>query len=155
MQPRRFTRSCALTVLLLAVFPACPSTSSPQVVILLQNGEPIHVTVEVVDTPEKRRLGLMYRNELPEFSGMLFIFPQEQLLTFWMKNTPLPLDIIYITVDYTIISIAENTRPYSEAPLPAKQPAKYALEVNAGFCHRHGVVTGDRVKFVQVASKLR
>ncbi len=153
MQPRRFARSCTLILLLLAVFPACPSTSSPQVVIHPQNSEPIHVIVEVVDTPEKRRLGLMYRNELPEFSGMLFLFPQEQLLSFWMKNTPLPLDIIYITADYTIVSIAENTTPYSEAPIPAEHLAKYALEVNGGFCQSQGIVAGDRVEFVQVASK--
>lgn len=157
MQSRRFARSCVLILLLLAVFPACPSSSSssPHVVIHPQNGEPIHVAVEVVDTPEKRRLGLMYRNELPEFSGMLFIFPQEHPLNFWMKNTPLPLDIIYITVDSTIVSIAENTTPYSEAQIPSKHPAKYTLEVNGGFCHRHAIVAGDRVEFVQVASKLR
>ena len=96
----------------------------------------------------------MYRNELPEFSGMLFLFPQEQLLTFWMKNTPLPLDIIYIHTDSIIVSIAENTRPYSEAPIPAKHLAKYAFEVNAGFCQNQSIVAGDRVEFVQVASKL-
>ena len=145
-----------LIFLISFLLPACPSTSSssPQVVIHPQNGEPIHVTVEVVDTPEKRRLGLMYRNELPEFSGMLFLFPQEQPLSFWMKNTPLPLDIIYINADYTIVSIAENTRPYSETPIPSKHPAKYVLEVNGGFCHSQAIVAGDQVEFVQVASKL-
>ena len=96
----------------------------------------------------------MYRNELPEFSGMLFIFPQEQPLKFWMKNTPRPLDIIYINAEYRIVSIAENTRPHSETQIPSKHPAKYVLEINAGFCHGHGIVAGDRLEFVQIASKL-
>jgi uncharacterized membrane protein (UPF0127 family) len=97
----------------------------------------------------------MYRHELPEFSGMLFTFSQEQPLNFWMKNTPRPLDIIYITADYTIVSIAENTTPYSQAQITSKHPAKYALEVNGGFCQNQGIVAGDRVEFVQVASPLQ
>lgn len=86
---------------------------------------------------------------------MLFIFPQEQPLNFWMRNTPLPLDIIYINTDYTIVSIAENTTPYSTAQIPSKHPAKYVLEVNGGFCQSQGIVAGDRVEFVQIASRLR
>ncbi len=97
----------------------------------------------------------MYRNELPAFSGMLFIFPQEGPRSFWMKNTPLPLDIIYINADFTIVHIAENTTPYSTAPIPSKHPAKYVLEVNGGFCQHHGIVARDRVEFSQVASKLQ
>ena len=96
----------------------------------------------------------MYRNELPAFSGMLFIFPQETLLSFWMKNTPLPLDIIYINASFTIVHIAENTTPYSTARISSKYPAKYVLEVNSGFCQRHGIVAKNRVKFSQVPSKL-
>ena len=96
----------------------------------------------------------MYRNELPAFSGMLFIFPQEALLSFWMKNTPLPLDIIYINASFTIVHIAENTTPYSTAGIPSKHPARYVLEVNGGFCQQHGIVAQGRVEFSQVPSKL-
>jgi len=97
----------------------------------------------------------MYRNELPKFSGMLFIFPQEQPLNFWMKNTPRSLDIIYINADYTIVSITENTTPYSQTQISSKHPAKYALEVNGGFCQSQGIAAGDRVEFLQVASSLQ
>jgi len=96
----------------------------------------------------------MYRNELPAFGGMLFIFPQESPLSFWMKNTSLPLDIIYINADFTIVHIAENTTPYSTAQIPSKQPAKYVLEVNGGFCQHHGIVAEDRVEFSRVTSKI-
>lgn len=146
----------ALLLLLSAVLFACPDTPSafPQVIIHPQSGTPIHVAVEVVDTQEKRQLGLMYRNELPAFGGMLFIFPQEGPLSFWMKNTPLPLDIIYINADFTIVHIAENTAPYSTANIPSKYPAKYVLEVNGGFCRQHGIAAKDRVEFSRVTSKL-
>ena len=157
MPSRSFTRPLLLILLVSCLLPACSptSSSSPQVIIHPRSGIPIHVTVEVADTQEKRQLGLMYRNELPAFSGMLFIFPQEGPRSFWMKNTPLSLDIIYINADFTIVHIAENTTPYSTAPIPSKHPAKYVLEVNGGFCQHHGIVARDRVEFSQVASKLQ
>ena len=85
---------------------------------------------------------------------MLFIFPQEQALNFWMKNTPLPLDIIYINTAFTIVHITENTKPYSTAHIPSKHPAKYVLEVNGGFCQQRGILAGDRVEFSRIASEL-
>ena len=157
LSKRDRTRGNALLLLVSILLLACPSpsSSSPQVVIHPQSGDPIHILVKIADTQEKRQLGLMYRNQLPEFSGMLFIFPQEIPLNFWMKNTPLPLDIIYINTDFSIVHIAENTMPYSTVQIPSKHPAKYVLEVNAGFCRQRGIVAGDRVEFFQVASKLR
>ena len=155
MPSRSFTRPLLLILLLSAVLFACsPTSSSPQVIIHPHSGVPIHITVEVADTQEKRQLGLMYRTELPAFGGMLFIFPQESPLSFWMKNTPLPLDIIYINADFTIVHIAENTTPYSTTSLPSKHPAKYVLEVNGGFCQHYGIAAKDRVEFSRVASKL-
>ena len=146
----------ALLLLVSILLLACPSpsSSSPQVIIHPQGGAPVYVTVEVADTQEKRQLGLMYRDELPAFSGMLFIFPQESPLSFWMKNTPLPLDIIYINADFGIVHIAENTTPYSTAQIPSKHPARYVLEVNGGFCQQHGIVAKDRIEFSRVTSKL-
>ncbi|HEV8718674.1 MAG TPA: DUF192 domain-containing protein [Candidatus Binatia bacterium] len=144
-----FLRSSVSPFLLFALwlFSACASAATPQVVIHPQKGEIIRVSVEIADTPQKRSFGLMYRRDLPESHGMLFLFPREELLSFWMKNTPLPLDIIFINVDHTIVSIAQDTTPFSEKPLPSGSPAKFVLEVNGGFCRRHGVTVGDRVEF--------
>jgi len=103
--------------------------------------------VEVADTQQKRSFGLMYRRDLPESHGMLFLFPREEPLSFWMKNTPLPLDIIFINAAHTIVSIAANTKPFSEKPHPSDGPAQFVLEVNGGFCQRHGVAVSDRVEF--------
>ena len=156
MPSRSFARPLLHILLVSCLLPACSPTSAaaPQVIIHPQSGTPIHVVVEIADTQEKRQLGLMYRNELPAFGGMLFIFPQQGPLSFWMKNTSLPLDIIYINADFTIVHIAENTAPYSTANIPSQHPAKYVLEVNGGFCRQHGIVAKDRVEFSRVTSKL-
>jgi len=129
---------------------ACASSSSPQVVIHPQQGNPIRVSVEIADTEEKRQLGLMYRPKLPELQGMLFLFPHEELLSFWMKNTPLPLDIIFINTARMIVSIVQNTTPFSEKPLPSGSPAQFVLEMNGGFCQQHGITVGDRVEFAGI-----
>ena len=150
-------RRCAQALLFVFfLFPACSSATdaTPHVVIRPQSGNPIHVSVEVADTQDKRQFGLMYRNELPEFSGMLFIFPHERVLSFWMKNTPLPLDIIYINTDFKVVHIAANTTPYSTAQIPSLLPAKYVLEVNGGFCQKKGVAAGDSVELLNVSSRL-
>jgi len=140
---------CNLSFLLYA----CTSSSAPQLVVYSQNGTPIQVSVEIVATPEKRSFGLMYRKDLPESHGMLFLFPREQPLSFWMKNTPLPLDIIFINAAHTIVSIAANTTPFSEEPLPSGPPAQFVLEVNAGFCQRHDITVGSRIEMPNVLPK--
>jgi len=93
----------------------------------------------------------MYRRDLPELHGMLFLFPREEPLSFWMKNTPLPLDIIFIDTAHKIVSISQNTTPFSEQPLPSGSPAQFVLEVNGGFCQRHGIAAGDRVDLPAIA----
>src|SRR5262249_30583791 len=104
---------------------ACASISTAQVTIHSQKGDLIGVSVEIAETQQKRSFGLMYRRDLPESHGMLFIFLREEPLSFWMKNTPLPLDIIFINADHTIVSIASNTTPFSEKPLPSGSPAQF------------------------------
>jgi uncharacterized membrane protein (UPF0127 family) len=134
----------ALSVLVLLV--ACSSSPSlPQVTLFPHNGAPVRVTVEIADTPMKRNFGLMHRRDLPQSHGMLFLFPQEEPLSFWMKNTPLPLDIIFINAAHTIVSIAANTTPFSETSIPSAGPAQFVLEVNGGFCQRYGIAAGSKV----------
>lgn len=143
----------ASVVFLFVVLSAC-APDSPAVVVHPENGAPVTVRVEVADTDETRQLGLMYRNELPASAGMLFVFPGERPRSFWMKNTPLPLDIVYIGADLRIVHIAERTTPYSTAPLPSLRPAKFVLEVNAGFCAEREIRVGDRVELHGVMSPL-
>ena len=105
------------------------------------------VTVEVAATPSARRRGLMHRESLPDDRGMLFIFPEEKLLTFWMKDTRIPLSIAFAREDGTIVRIAD-LEPRSERPVSSRSPARYALEMNRGWFARHGVLEGDAIRHI-------
>ena len=103
-------------------------------------------SVEVVDTPETRATGLMYREELPESDGMLFVFEDEEPRAFYMKNTLIPLSIAYIDSSRVIREIYDM-EPLDETPIPSRYPAAYALEVNQGAFDRAGVRVGQRIIF--------
>jgi uncharacterized protein len=107
------------------------------------------ILVEVVDTPEERQLGLMHREELCEHCGMLFVFEEEDEHSFWMKNTLIPLDIIFIDKDFFIVDII-RADPCEEDPCEFYTPSDivlYAVEVNQGFSEEYGVVVGDEATF--------
>ena len=101
--------------------------------------------VELATNDEERSRGLMFRKELPEGKGMLFDFKTEQPVAFWMKNTYVSLDMIFIRADGRILSIAENTEPLSERPVPSGGPVRGVLEVVAGTAKKLGIKPGDRV----------
>jgi uncharacterized protein len=102
--------------------------------------------VEMALTPEEQARGLMFRRELPEMQGMLFDFHREQPTSFWMKNTYVSLDMIFIRGDGRILQIAENTVPLSEALVPARPiTVRAVLEVVAGTAKKLGIKPGDQV----------
>ena len=106
----------------------------------------VHVfSVEMATTEEERQQGLMYRKELPDGKGMLFDFSPEQQISMWMKNTYIPLDMIFIRADGRILRIAENTEPQSTRIIPSMGLAKGVLEVIAGTAKKYGIAPGDRV----------
>jgi uncharacterized membrane protein (UPF0127 family) len=106
----------------------------------------VHVfAVEIVDTEAERAKGLMFRKELPEGQGMLFDFHNEQEVSFWMENTYIPLDMIFIRGDGRILRIAENTEPLSTRLIPSGGPVRAVLEVIGGTARKLGIAPGDRV----------
>ena len=105
----------------------------------------IELEVELATTFEEQILGLMYRDKLEENDGMLFFYPKEKVLSFWMKDTRIPLSIAFIKADGRIIQI-ESMKPYSLDTHVAKEKAKYALEMNEGWFKAHNVREGDTVK---------
>lgn len=111
---------------------------------------PVTVSVEIANTPDTRARGLMYRQDLAPDAGMLFIFATPSEQRFWMKNTPLSLDMVFIGADRRIVGIVADTRPFTTNPLGVDAPSLYVLEVHAGFCAKHGIATGNRVEFAQV-----
>lgn len=108
--------------------------------------------VEVADTDEERALGLMYREEMPEDHGMLFVFPEAGDRYFWMKNTPLPLDIIFASETGKVVHVAANTTPFSERIIPSRGAAKYVLELNAGMAERLGIGPGSKLASASIAA---
>jgi len=105
------------------------------------------IDIEIADDAYSRAQGLMYRRSMPDSVGMFFIFEEENLQEFWMRNTYFSLDIIYVNSKLEIVSIQKYTQPFSEVSLPSKAPAMYVVEVNAGYCENKGIIAGFRITF--------
>ncbi len=145
---RRAALACCLILFALAAS-ALGAVETPKVVISASDGaERAAVRVELAVTPGQRTFGLMYREHLDENAGMLFIFPAAEPLKFWMKHTEIPLDMIFADPSGVVVGIVANATPYSERPVGPDASALYVLEVNGGFCARHGVRAGDKLSFV-------
>jgi uncharacterized membrane protein (UPF0127 family) len=133
-------------LLILSFLIALPSFALDRNTVEIASKTGVHVfTVEVADTDATRERGLMYRRELPEGRGMLFDFFKDQPVGFWMKNTYISLDMIFIRGDGRIASIAENTEPLSERVVPSGAPVRAVLEVKGGTARRLGIQPGDQV----------
>lgn len=102
------------------------------------------ISAEVARTPEQRAIGLMHRRSMPTNAGMLFVFDQDEPLCFWMKNTLIPLAIAFLKEDGTILNI-EEMKPQSLDSHCSARPARYALEMNAGWFAKRGLKAGDRI----------
>lgn len=116
-----------------------------------QGGE-LEFKVEIADDPMERSQGLMYRNSMSEDQGMLFIFEKSDYVSFWMKNTLIPLDMIFIDQDHKIAHIEADVKPCPKGVLncplyPSELPVKYVLELNAGLAEKNGLRNGDLVEF--------
>lgn len=105
------------------------------------------IRVAVADTESKRSLGLMDVRTLGSDEGMIFLFERNEPLSFWMANTPLPLDMIFVDEHWRIVRIHTDTQPYSTQSYTSGQPARYVVEVNAGFCRRHDIREGQFIRF--------
>jgi uncharacterized protein len=123
-----------------------PQRGLPKAEIVVDTPQgPVRLTVEMATTDNSRRQGLMFREHLGADEGMLFDFKKEQFCSFWMKNTVLSLDMIFIKADGTISTIAENTVPYSEEGVPSSEPVRAVLEINGGRARALGIAPGEKV----------
>jgi len=143
-------------ILLLVVAAACGCRSggpdapslpeSRGMEILGSSGEVLaEVQVEVVSTPAATARGLKFRDEVPEGTGMFFVFPEDIVRSFWMQDTRVSLDILFIDREGLVVGIQRNTEPYSEASITVGVPSRYVLEVPAGYCSTKGIHWGSRV----------
>jgi uncharacterized protein len=137
--------SLALLVLALSLSTEAIRADGEQTVEIASKGG-VHIfSVEVVDNDADRAKGLMYRKELPEGRGMLFDFHRDQEVSFWMQNTYIPLDMVFIRGDGRILRIEENTEPLSTRLIPSGGPVRAVLEVIGGTTRKLGIAPGDRV----------
>jgi uncharacterized membrane protein (UPF0127 family) len=146
---RRIVLAAALAALASACAPKGPVDAAGRLLeplsIVTASGEHSFM-VEIADDEAERERGLMYRPPLEDDRGMLFQFPAATEQSFWMKNTPSSLDIIYIDPQGRIVSIASHATPYSEAPLPSNGAANGVLELRAGRAEEIGARPGDQVR---------
>ncbi|MFB6278864.1 MAG: DUF192 domain-containing protein [Salinibacter sp.] len=116
---------------------------------VVQNGDStVTIDIEIADTDSARERGMMQREGFPDDrSGMLFPFDEEQPRSFWMSNTPVALDIIFVDADSQIVNIARYTTPFANERYRSGEPAQYVLETPAGFADSHGLLEGDRIRW--------
>ena len=103
--------------------------------------------IEFAESEYETQTGLMYRHSMEDSQGMLFVFPNEAMHSFYMKNTEFPIDIIFIKADSTIGSFQENAEPFNENGISSQVPIKYVLEVNAGLAEKWLLEVGDKIEF--------
>ena len=133
-------------LLLLTPFLSCKTKRLPvqDIKIIRQDGVELTVSAEIAEKTEDRNHGFMERKNIPDGTGMLFIFDRDQILAFWMKNTPHPLSIAYIDSKGKIRDIYDMT-PYSTASIKSSGSVRYALEVPQGWYKKNGITVGDTV----------
>ena len=138
--------------------PSAPRRSEPppsfsfskegELAFLRASGDSITVIdIEIAGSSDERSMGLMYRTSLELNQGMLFIFPLEEVQSFWMKNTSIPLDILFVNSRNEIVTIHEQTEPFSSQSYSSEVPVLFVVEVPAGFIAMHGIQNGDLIRW--------
>jgi uncharacterized protein len=143
----RFRRRFLFLTLFAVLLQVNACEAQPQATIATKGGRELTFQVEVADTPAKRELGLQYRRDLAVDRGMIFLFPAESEHSFWMKNTPIPLDMIFINKDLKIVGIVEQAVPFSTDSRSVPGASQFVLEINGGLSKRYGIKAGDSVRF--------
>lgn len=125
---------------------AQPELAKLPLVITSSDGKRHEFSVEVARTPKEQEIGEMFRPSVPDKGGMLFLWPVPQQSIMWMKNTMVPLDMVFIDASHHVQAIAENTVPYSLAPVGSTKPVIATLELKGGMTEKLNIVVGDKVE---------
>ena len=135
------------SILFFSLFSPLIANSKLNIKIENAHSSSINFKVEIANTKELRESGLMFRTKLEKKEGMLFIFPYEKIIKMWMKNTQIPLDIIFISEDKKIVDIVENAKEMSDTIIVSKVKSKYVLEINSGLVKHLNINIGDNLNF--------
>lgn len=148
-------RSLALLfAIVVALFPLAACSDESRLVLHTQKGD-YPFTVEVVDTHEKRAEGLMFRQSLAPDAGMLFDFKETREVSFWMRNTFIPLDMVFIAADGRVESIHLNARPHDPTSIPSGAPVQFVLEIPGGRSEEIGLRPGDKAEHPRMKTSLQ
>ncbi len=153
--------SAVFAALVLTLASGCAYADGPQTGLPIETitidtkAGPHAFKVEVAADDQSRETGLMFRKTMAPDAGMLFDFHTPQEVSFWMENTILPLDMLFVRADGTIARVAENATPYSRATIPSGEPVQVVIELNAGRAEALGIREGERVHAPQFAAKRR
>ena len=151
---RLFLVFTLLTLASACLRPAEAQSKLPVETITIDTKSGAHsFTMEIAADDESRERGLMYRTAMAPDAGMLFDFHTPQMVAFWMENTVLPLDMLFVRADGTIARIKANATPYSRENIPSGEPVQLVIELNAGRAAALGIVEGARVQAPQLAGK--
>ncbi len=147
------TRAALAALVIMSLMTVAPASGDAffkrgSLKIETKNG-PVALDVEIAGTERERERGLMFRRELPENQGMFFLFGGEQQITMWMKNTYIPLDMVFIGDDWRIVHIAHDAEPLSTDIVPSVHPASRVLEIGGGQAGKLGLADGDKVSLQQ------
>ena len=118
----------------------------PDALDLRWPGGTAHILVEIADSEDERAKGLMFRDSLAADHGMIFVYDSPRPVSFWMKNTLIPLDMLFIAADGRVLRIVEQARPMSETPIPSGEPAQFVLEVAGGTARARGITAGAQTR---------
>lgn len=135
--------------------PRAEARTAPAVVLVPEASAPVRVRVEVARTEPARERGLMYRRHLDDDAGMLFVFDRMEHQSFWMENTYIPLDMIFIDDRLRVVGVVEDAEPLTRDAREVEGDSQYVLEVRAGFARRHGIGPGTEVRFENVGHRGR
>lgn len=116
--------------------------------LLQQENTSKRFQTEVADTQIKRTIGLMYRKDIPDDYGMIFIFPQKKVINMWMKNTYIPLEMLFLDEEGKIVHIIKDAHPLDETILSSQKPCSFVVEVKQGFCERNHIRLGQVMKLI-------
>ena len=142
----RLIRGVVVVALTTAAVPAFAQTCAENAVDVRGAFGKVRFRVELALTPEEQARGLMFREEMAQLAGMLFVYPSERNVSFWMRNTLIPIDMIFIDAVGRVVRVHENAVPLDETAIPAGAPTLAVLEINGGMADRLGIDAGDEVR---------
>jgi len=140
---------CLLVACSICIFMSDVAFSEAIIVYTEKGSESCRFDIELAVTPDEQARGLMFRKSMADKEGMFFIFDRDEIRHFWMRNTLIPLDMVFIDSKFSVVDIHRNAKPLDETVISSRKPARYVLEVNAGKVDQCRIKSGSNIKVIK------